>query len=239
MRDSATIQNQLALAAVLRIYEAAFPDDTGYSTQIADLLNFSGEHDFEVILLVAEGRKDRHLGFALSFYFARQRTAYLDYIVSNPARNARGYGSALYEATCEFLAQRKARGLCMDVPADDAELLKEKERLPANKRRLAFYERLGARPVIGTAYERIIRAANGGHGTYLVFDDLDTGRRLDGSELRAFLKRLLPAKGTLAIDDPRLTELLKSIPNGPVQLREPAISSPSGIARGRIRARWR
>ena len=54
VRDAAGIQNRLALAAVLRIYQEAFPDDKGYCTRIADLLNFAGEQDFEVILLVTE-----------------------------------------------------------------------------------------------------------------------------------------------------------------------------------------
>lgn len=226
VRDAVSIQNQLALAAVLRIYQEAFPDDKGYSTRIADLLNFAGEQDFEVILLVAEGHKNRHLGFALTFYFARQRMGYLDYIVSNPKRNARGYGAALYEATCEILVQRKARGLFMDVPADDTKLLKEPHRLAANKRRLAFYERFGARPVTGTAYESTSCEINNGHGTLLVFDDLDRGKALDGADLRGFLRKLLPAKGLVQPDDPRLKALLKSIGDGPVSIREPVYLQP-------------
>ena len=226
VRDAVGIQNQLALAAVLRIYQEAFPDDKGYSTRIADLLNFAGEQDFEVILLVAEGHKNRHLGFALTFYFARQRMGYLDYIVSNPKRNARGYGAALYEATCEILVQRKARGLFMDVPADHAKLLKEPHRLTANKRRLAFYERFGARPVTGTAYESTSCEINNGHGTLLVFDDLDRGKALEGADLRGFLRKLLPAKGLVQPDDPRLKALLKSIGDGPVSIREPVYLQP-------------
>ena len=226
VRDAVSIQNQLALAAVLRIYQEAFPDDKGYSTRIADLLNFAGEQDFEVILLVAEGHKNRHLGFALTFYFARQRMGYLDYIVSNPKRNARGYGAALYEATCEILVQRKARGLFMDVPADDSKLLKEPHRLAANKRRLAFYERFGARPVTGTAYESTSCEINNGHGTLLVFDDLDRGKALEGADLRGFLRKLLPAKGLVQPDDPRLKALLKSIGDGPVSIREPVYLQP-------------
>jgi acetoin utilization deacetylase AcuC-like enzyme len=226
VRDAGSIQNQLALAAVLRIYQEAFPDDKQYSTRISELLNFAGEQDFEVVLLVAEGHKNRHLGFALTFYFGRQRMGYLDYIISNPKRNARGYGGALYEATCELLAQRKARGLFMDVPADDVNLLKERQRLSANKRRLAFYERFGARPVADTAYETTMQAVNGGHGTMLVFDNLDTGKPLEGRDLRAFVRRLLSAKGSLQPDDPRLKNLIKSIRDGPVHIREPVYSRP-------------
>jgi len=57
-----------------------------------------------------------------------------------------------------------------------------------NKRRLGFYERFGARPVINTAYETTTHRANVGHGTYLVYDDLDTGKPLTRKDLRAFVK---------------------------------------------------
>jgi len=80
VRDAVGIQNQLALAAVLRIYQEAFPDDEAYSARIANLVKFTAARDFEVILLVAEGKKNRHLGFALTFYFPRERMGYLDYI---------------------------------------------------------------------------------------------------------------------------------------------------------------
>ena len=148
VHDAASPQNRTALSAVLHIYQEAFSYYPQYAARIAELLKFTSENDFEVVLLVAEGHKHRILGFALTFYFPRERFGYLDYLVSNPKRNARGYGAALYEATCEYLQHRKSKGLFMDVPPDDASLLAEKQRLPVNKRRLAFYERFGARPII-------------------------------------------------------------------------------------------
>jgi len=188
VHDAVTTQNQLAISAVLRIYEEAFSYDPQYAAKIAQILQFTSDKDSDVILLVAEGQKNRSLGFALSFHFTRQRYGFLDYLISHPRRNARGYGGALYEAACEWLLQRKAKGLFMDVPPDDVDLLIEKKRLGVNKRRLGFYERFGARPVINTAYETTTHRANVGHGTYLVYDDLDTGKPLTRKDLRAFVK---------------------------------------------------
>ena len=196
IHDASTHQNRLAVSAVLKIYQEAFNYYPEYAAKIAALMKFSPEKDFEVVLLVAEGHKERILGFSLSFYFPRLRYGYLDYIASHPNRHTRGYGGALYEATCEWFWHRKAHGLFLDVPTDDPALIQEKSKLAGNRRRLAFYERFGARPIANTAYESTAHKANAGAFTYLVFDDLETGTPLSRKQLRAFLRRMLAVKGS-------------------------------------------
>jgi len=56
-----------ALSSVLDIYQKAFSYYPLYAQQIADFLKFSSDYDFEIVLLVAEGRKNRIQGFSLSF----------------------------------------------------------------------------------------------------------------------------------------------------------------------------
>ena len=119
VHDAFSPQNQLALSAVINIYQKAFAYYPEYAAKIAELLKFSNKSGFEVVLLVAEGNKNRILGFTLTFYFPRLKYAYLDYLASDPKRSQRGYGTALYEATREHLAQYKCRGLFMDVPPDE------------------------------------------------------------------------------------------------------------------------
>jgi acetoin utilization deacetylase AcuC-like enzyme/GNAT superfamily N-acetyltransferase len=221
IHDAATHQNRLAISAVLKIYQEAFDYYPEYAAKISALMKFREEKDFEVVLLVAEGHKERILGFSLSFYFSRIRYGYLDYIASNPQRSTRGYGSALYEATCEWFWHRKAHGLFLDVPTDDPAMLPEKGKLAGNRRRLAFYERFGARPIANTAYESTAHKANAGYFTYLVFDDLDSGRALTGKQLRAFVRRILAVKGNMDAADPKLKLITDSIDDGPVQLRPP------------------
>ncbi|MCB1688480.1 MAG: histone deacetylase family protein [Halioglobus sp.] len=221
IHDASTHQNRLAVSAVLKIYQEAFDYYPEYAAKISEMMKFPQEKDFEVVLLVAEGHKERILGFALSFYYRRLRYGYLDYIASNPNRHTRGYGSALYEATCEWFWHRKANGLFLDVPTDDPELLLEKDKLAGNRRRLAFYERFGARPVANTAYESTAHKANAGAFTYLVFDDLETGKPLSRKQLRAFLRRMLAVKGNMDADDAKLKVVLDSIKDDPVQLRPP------------------
>jgi acetoin utilization deacetylase AcuC-like enzyme/GNAT superfamily N-acetyltransferase len=226
VHDAVSSENQLALSAVLHIYQDAFSYYPQYAARIAKLLKFTSEQEFDVILLVAEGRKSRILGFSLCFYFTRQRYAYLDYILASPKRNSRGYGTALYEATCEQLLQRKCKGLFMDVPTDDNELLVDKSELAVNQRRLAFYERLGARPMINTLYESTRTKANQGFFTYLVFDDLDLGRKPSRRETRTVVSLILLAKAGIKADDPRLKLILDSIRDDPIELRPPVYSKP-------------
>ncbi|MEZ5572611.1 MAG: histone deacetylase family protein [Halioglobus sp.] len=226
VHDAVSPENQLALSAVLNIYQQAFSYYPQYAARIAELLKFTSENAFEVILLVAQGRKNRILGFALSFYFPRQRYGYLDYLLASPARNTRGYGTALYEATCELLLQRKGKGLFMDVPTDDVALLVDKSELRVNQRRLAFYERFGARPVSNTLYESTRTKANLGFYTYLVFDDLELGKTPSRREAREMVSRILLAKAGIGASDPQLKIILDSIKDDPVKLRAPVYSKP-------------
>lgn len=227
IHDAASHQNRLALSAVLHIYQDAFSYYPQYASRIAELLKFTSEQAFDVILLAAEGRKNRILGFALSFYFTRLRYAYLDYILASPKRNARGYGSALYEATCEHLLQRKCKGLFMDVPVDDEALLVDKSELAVNRKRLAFYERFGARPIVNTLYESTWTRANQGFFTYLVFDDLELGRTPSRRDTRTVVSNILLAKAGVEAGDPKLQVILDSIRDDPVRLRPPRYRKPA------------
>ncbi len=221
LHDRQAATDQSALAAVLRIYEEAFPYYPHYSQQIVRLLQLSAEHDFDTVLLVAEGRKARVLGFSLSFYFPHLKFAYLDYLASDPKRSSRGYGTALYERNRELLQQLGCLGLFMDVPPDEPDKLKEKSSLPVNKKRMAFYEHLGARPIVGTCYDRETHAANQGYPTMLVYDAFKSSTPLSAAKLRKFITQLLKVKGNMSAEDPSLIRILDSIQTDPVSFRPP------------------
>ncbi len=215
-------QDQAVLSSVLRIYEEAFSYYTQYSGKIAGLLKFSSRHDYDIILLVAEGSKNRILGFTLTFYFPRQKCAYLDYLVSDPNRSMRGYGTALYEHTREILKQAGCVGLYMDVPPDEPSGTKyEITDLKINQKRMTFYERFGARPLVGTRYESVTHMANQGYMTYLVYDSLDTVALPKATALKKAVARILLIKGNLPAEDGKVKDILASIKDGQFSLREP------------------
>ncbi|MGD2140874.1 MAG: histone deacetylase family protein [Burkholderiales bacterium] len=218
-------RDQIALAAVLGIYETAFPYAPQYSATIAEILKFASKTDFDVVLLVAEGDKDRILGFSLSFFFPRLRYAYLDYIATDPKRPTRGYGVALYERNREVLREMGCRGLFMDVPPDDVDKLREPGRLRTNQRRMEFYERMGAFPVVGTQYESVTHKANQGYVTYLVFENYDPAKPLTASALKKCIARILLIKGKMPATDAPVKTILESVRDNPVKLREPRYRS--------------
>lgn len=221
IHDAHTPQNQAALSSVLRIYEEAFSYYPQYSAKIAELLKFVSKHDFDIVLLVAEGNKNRILGFTLTFYFPRIKYAYLDYLASDPKRSERGYGTALYERTREVMKEMGCKGIFMDVPPDDKDKLKEASRFKVNQRRMAFYERFGALPVLGTKYDSILHKANQGYITFLVYDALQSSKPLSRAALKKVVARILQIKGNMQPEEAKVKEILASIKDDPVKLREP------------------
>ena len=207
IHNANSLANQKALSSVLRIYEEAFSYYPQYSAKIAKLLKQFSQHDFDIILLVAEGRKSRILGFTLTFYFPQLKYAYLDYLASDPKRSQRGYGSSLYEATQALLRDSGCRGLFMDVPPDEREMLKEKSRLKINQRRMAFYERFGALPIIGTKYQAVSHKANQGYMTYLVYDNFYEKYPLRAASLKKVVAKILLIKGNMPATENKVKEI--------------------------------
>ena len=224
--DTTTREDRNAFAAVLRIYRKVFDYDPEYTDKIAGYFSANTSCTFEPILLIAEGVKNRVLGFSLIFFFPELNCAYLDHIASSPNRRMRGYGNALYEATQKLLEEKGCEDLFLDVPPDDATKLKESARLAINKKRLAFYEQYDARPILNTRYDEVSHKGNAGYLTYLVYDRLKAHKPLGAQRLRQVVKRILQVKARMNDDDPKLQEILDSITDDPVQLRAPRYTTP-------------
>ncbi|MBN9288673.1 MAG: hypothetical protein BGO43_08855 [Gammaproteobacteria bacterium 39-13] len=213
-------EDRLKLNEVLKIYQGAFPYHPEYAAKIAKLMEKEHHKDFSPILILAEGQKGKVLGFSLIYYFHKFHYAYLDYIASDPKRARHGIGSALYEATREFLLGMKTIGFFMDVPTDDPALVHEGTDLKINRKKLAFYEQYGALPIINTAYEHISHKANGGYFTYLVFDNLKKQKVLKRTILKEIIAKILFIKGGMKEQDPKVQTILRSIKDDPIQFRK-------------------
>ena len=168
------------------------------------------------------------LGFTVTFYFSDLKAAYLDYIASDPDRSSRGIGAALYEAMRNDVKKRGARRLFFDsLPDEPGPNLVDPTLLPNNKKRMAFYERLGARPILGTQYEHLVTPANLGDPNYLMHDGLGQTTPLSRAKLKAVIARIMLAKCSLAPDQEPLKTLLASVKDDPVQIRAPRYPAPS------------
>lgn len=216
---------QRHLEGMQEVFLKAFPFNPDYIDKLARYSAGEYPPNCEVILLCAT-RADKVLGFSVTFFFADIKTSYLDYIASDPARAARGIGGALYEMTRDDQRKRGARRFFLDSLPDSADLLQDRELLADGKRRLAFYERFGARPVMGTAYEHTITRSNLGDSNMLLFDPMGDEKPLSRRMLKAAISRIMQAKNGLEPGDATLDTLLASITEDPVRIRAPQYAPP-------------
>ena len=125
---------------------------------------------FDTRLVVAE-EGGSVIGFATLLHMKDLGFCYLDFMACAPGRTGQGIGTQLYNFARERAKATGAKALLFECRPDDRALARADEDLAQNKRRLAFYERLGARPVVGTLYETPVSAE--AHIPYLVLDTLD------------------------------------------------------------------
>ena len=124
------------------LYESSFP--------IEELRDFDGLFDREAALLVARDG-DALLGFSVFRYLAEASLGYLWYICVDQSTRGQGIGRQLYQRTLDSLGKN---GNCLKG------LIFEVERLDSEShpvygdpiRRVKFYERLGARLILGYDY---------------------------------------------------------------------------------------
>jgi len=214
-----TVEVKNKLNIVLDIFRDNFPYYKIYSEKIADFFYNPQKYDFEIVLLVAEGIKQRIKGFSLFFIFSDIKCAYLDYLSANKNTGMHGTGSLLYTSTRDYLFDKKINSLYYEVRPDVESKLIEKKYLNQHKRRLKFYERFGALPIINTDFDNLTTSANRGYLTYLMFDKINNKYILTSGELKKAIKKIFFAKYQLAHDHPDVKRIINSVKDNPVKLR--------------------
>lgn len=208
------------LKGLLEVYHKAFEFYPDYARKIEAFAHGDHPPGAEAILLAAV-KKDRVLGFTLAYYFADLRAGYLDYIASDPARAARGIGAAIYETMRDDIKKRGARRLFFESLPDEPGPHVNEALLPVNKKRLAFYERLGARPILGTAFEKTVTSYNLGDPGFLMHDAMGNPKPLTRAKLKAVMERILIAKTGLSPSDEPVKSIVASVKDDPVVIRPP------------------
>jgi acetoin utilization deacetylase AcuC-like enzyme/GNAT superfamily N-acetyltransferase len=208
------------IAEIRELFEAAFPDYASEPDYIPQKLSDQASRGIPSVLLAAHGEGDRVIGFALADYFESIEYAYLDFLVTSEERRGRGLGGALYEALREDMIDRGAKGLFLEVPTDDPKQVATPAILKANKARLRFYERYGARPVIGTLYDQPIRPGKPAEPR-LLYDPLQSEKPLEASALREVIRLILTHRYNYADDAPYVHQVIDSVTDSPVRIRAP------------------
>ncbi len=213
--------NRAALAAVQGMLGAQIPGLP--AREVAELprrLKRPPRHGYRTFLYVTEDIHRQVSGFALVLHHRELRFLYLEYIVTRPGRTGGGVGGALYERLRRDGRQLDCLGLFFECLPDDPALSPDAATRRQNAARLRFYERLGARPIVGTAYETPVKEG-GTDPPYLVFDDLGSGRPLRRGEAKAIVRSILESKYSHLCPPAYIDMVVESFKDDPVRLRAP------------------
>jgi GNAT superfamily N-acetyltransferase len=173
---------------------------------------------FTTQLFVAEDAHDRLRGAAVVLHAPDIRFLFLDYMAVPPGRSGAGAGGALYQHVREEATRLGDVGLFFECLPDDPVLCSNPEILKQNVQRLKFYERFGARPIIGTLYETPIRAGED-CPPYLVFDDVGSGKPLGRDLAKQVVRAILERKYSKLCPPYYVEGVVSSITDDPVRLR--------------------
>ncbi|MGE4292523.1 MAG: histone deacetylase family protein [Desulfovibrio sp.] len=217
--DDLLPRDREAIQRVQEILREQFPGvrESEYRDIPAKLRN-PLKHRFRSILYVAE-RRGEVLGFALLLHVPDLSFAYLDYISAAPGVTGGGVGAALYARLREEARFLRCSGIFFECAPDDPKLCAEKENMAANRARMRFYERFGARPIVNTSYETPLQPDDEGCPPCLVFDDLGSGRPLELTRAREIVRAVLERKYGKRCPEGYVDMIVGSFRDDPVRLR--------------------
>ena len=219
VQDALLPINRFAIEQVQQIIRDQFHDMTDAKiNEIPEKLHNPMKFDFMSLLFVCDDRKGRVRGFVLFSVEPNLKFGFLDLIALSNATKGGGVGAALYQRVKEECVSLGFDWLFFECMSDQKQDNADKNVLKSNKKRMRFYEQQGARPVIGTLYQRP-RKANDFNAYYLMADDLDTGRQLELSKAKDVVQAILRRKYKKSLAEKLMVEVLNSFTHDPVQLR--------------------
>ena len=218
--DALIPANQIALNQIFDIIRSQFAEVKEEKIlEIADQLTDPLKYRFSGIMIVAEDGRMNVRGLAYLLFMPDKGFCFLDYIAVKPGRTSSGVGGALYERVREEARLLKTVGLFMEVLPDDPAICNNHQYLEQNKSRLAFYERYGARPIAGTAYETPVNEEDN-CPPYLVFDNLGKNISLSAKKLKSIVRVILERKYPVYCPESYIQMVVSSIKEDPVRLRD-------------------
>ncbi|MBN1772237.1 MAG: histone deacetylase family protein [Deltaproteobacteria bacterium] len=221
IRDCTLPSERDAVAQVQQILREQFggvpeEDIAHLPEQLHDPLRFR----YRTMIFTATDGRNRVRGFAILLHMPDLRFCYLDFLSAARLTMGHGIGGALYERLREEALVLGTVGLFFEsLPADPALCRKESERAE-NRARLMFYERHGARPIAGTAYETPLRPG-ADCPPHLLFDDLGRGVALRRDQARAIVRAILERKYGPHCPPGYIDEVVESFRDDPIRLHEP------------------
>ena len=187
--------------------------------QIGEKLRNPFKHRFRTLLLVAETLRGKVQGFAMILLEPEIGFVFLDWIAIIRGNTGGGLGDALYDRVRQEALALNASGIFFECLPDDAEDCPDKTLLKENRARLRFYERFGARPIVGTGYEEPVNKDDSCM-PYLVYDALETQKPLRKTFLKKVVRAILERKYSDLCPPEYVESVVASIKDDPVKLRD-------------------
>ena len=213
--------NFFSLKKVKEIIRKQFPDLSekkiaAIEHQMIDPVNAR----YHTTLFVAMNINDSIVGFAILLNLSDLNFCFLDYIATSPGKSSSGFGSALYDRVREEAIALKAFGIFFECLPDDPRLCENKNFMVQNQKRLAFYEKFGARPLANTLHETKVNPGDD-CPPYLVFDGLGINQSIPRYYARKIVKAILTRKYADFCPTHYIEKVVKSIKDNPVVMRKP------------------
>ncbi|MDY0000429.1 MAG: GNAT family N-acetyltransferase [Polyangia bacterium] len=175
---------------------------------------------FRTVILAVEGPGHRVKACAVISHEPEIRFCFLDYLATRAKRAGDGLGGALYERIRSEAKVLGARGLFFECLPDSVEASPDPAMRRENASRLRFYERFGARPIMGTLYELPVKPENSCM-PHLVYDGLDGGHEPSRGYVRRVVRAILERKYQHLCPPEYVERVVESIRDQPVKLRPP------------------
>ena len=213
--------NKQIIAQINGIIRLQFPDIK--EDQIEDLsykMINPVKKKYHISVVTADDFRGNIRGFAILLFMSDLKFCYLDLLSVTPGRPTSGVGGSIYERIREEAASLGTIGLFYECLPDDPALCRNKSYINQNIKRLAFYERYGAYPIINTKYETPVKVTND-CPPYLVYDDLGSGRKLRAGELKKIYRAILKRKYSGYCQPDYVKMVVDSVKDDPVILRAP------------------
>lgn len=215
IRDVRTPINEHALEQAVAIIRTQLPGlNENDLAALPDRLENPYAHRFVTELFVAENGRGAVRGAALLLFDPELRFAFLDVIASDLKGGTGGTGGALYERLRLEAGELGADGLYFECLPDEGHHAAE------NIPRLKFYERFGARPINGTAYQTPVNDDDdAADSPFLMFDGLDRHDLPDAGKLRAIIRAILERKYPVLCPPAYVETVTASVKEGAYTLR--------------------
>jgi acetoin utilization deacetylase AcuC-like enzyme len=211
--------NIQAMNKVKSIIREQFPDIREEKIdEVSEQLVNPLKYKYQTFLIVADDTRGNIRGFALLLFMPDLKFCYLDFLAVSPGKTSSGVGGAIYEKLRDEALALRSPGIFFECLPDNPDLCTNKVAIEQNKRRLAFYEQYGARPVINTKYETPVKEGDD-CPPYLVFDDLGKNKPVSGKSAQKIIRAILERKYVDYCPESYIKKVVGSVKDDPIQLR--------------------